>query len=130
MTPDPAAHAALPTDPCIALPDRRGHERLTCPGLPEVCYLLRPSMREGRAMVRDLSAGGIGLFLSCPLDTGAVLLLQLPGPRGGTTHTQRARVAHTTAYQVGTWLVGCRLTPPLSGQDLARLRRQFTGTRG
>jgi hypothetical protein len=112
----------------FALPERRGRERLPCPALPEIRYLLRPPMQRGLATLRDLSVQGVGLLLPFGLEPSTALLLQFPGPRrGGATHTQLARVAHAGPHLSGAWLVGCRLTPPLTGEELARLRQLFSG---
>ncbi len=120
------ARTPEPTAVSIDLPDRRGRQRLPCPDLPQVRYLLRPSMQQGLAMLRDLSAAGVGLLMPFDLEPGAALLVQFPGPRRGTAHTKLARVAHATRRPTGGWLVGCRLTPPLGEQDLARLLPQLT----
>jgi hypothetical protein len=111
-------------------PDRRQSVRFRCPDFPEVQYLLPGQGQRGRALLRDLCAEGIGLLTASALGVGTALLVQIPGAGPGTTSTQLARVAHATPQPVGDWLVGCRLTPPLSGQDLDRLRQLFTGASG
>ncbi len=129
--PDPtAAHTPGPTDPRVHIVDRRRLERLPCPNLPTVRYLLRPSMRPGVAWLWDLSAEGVGLLLGHAAEPGATLVLQFPGPRPGATYTQLARVVHATAYQRYAWLVGCRLTPPLRNEELEVFRRILTGAAG
>ncbi len=128
--PTRAPRTPEPSDPCIALPGRRGPERLPCPDLPEVRYLARPSMELGVAWLCDLSARGVGLLLRGAVRPGAALLVQFPGPQSGTTHTQLARVAHATRRPTGGWLVGCQLVPPLADRNLARLRQLLTAARG
>jgi hypothetical protein len=88
-------------------------------------------MRQGMGVLWDFSAAGVGLLLRCHLEPGATLLLQLPAPPRGATHTRLARVAHATPLpgEGDTWLVGCRLTPFLSDRDFDRLRRLLTAAR-
>jgi PilZ domain len=111
-------------------PDRRQSVRFRCPDFPEVQYLLHGQGQTGRALLRDLSAEGVGLLTASAVGAGTALLVQLPGAGPGTTSTQLARVAHATPQAVGDWLIGCRLTPPLSSQDLDRLRQLLTGASG
>ena len=93
---------------------------------PVVHYLVRPGLRVSQAVVQDLSLDGAGLVLGVPLAEGAVLLLHLGRPhRPRTSYTRLARVAHATPQESGTWLVGCRFTPPLSDDQLAALRHEL-----
>jgi hypothetical protein len=86
-------------------------------------------MQQGVALLRELSAEGVGLLLRGPVAPGAVLMVQFPGPRRGTTHTQLARVVHAARQKDG-WLVGCQLVPRLAEQDLVLLLPVLTGARG
>jgi hypothetical protein len=78
-------------------------------------------------LLRDLPAEGVGLVTASAVQPGAAVLVQLPGAQPQTGRTQLARVAHATPQALGDWLVGCRLTPPLAGPDLERLRQLFAG---
>jgi hypothetical protein len=91
-----------------------------------VHYLVRPGLRVAQAVLQDLSLDGAGLVLKGPLAEGAVLMLHLGRPhRPRITYTRLARVAHATMHDSGTWLVGCRFTPPLSDDELASLRQEL-----
>jgi hypothetical protein len=85
---------------------------------PQIRFRVRSSLECGRAVIKDLSATGIGLFLSHEVALGTVLFLQLCGRGRGSTHTQLARVVHATAERPGRWLIGCQLSCPLSDKEL------------
>ena len=110
-----------PADPAVA--ERRGCPRYRCHPAPVVRFVVRPFFRTHRGAVRDISATGVGLIVWLPLEPGAVLLLQLPGPREGETHTRLARVTRTLP-QIGlNYRVGCRFASPLSDAEVDALVR-------
>jgi hypothetical protein len=55
------------------------------------------------------------------LPPGTILLLNLPGRRHGDTLTQSARVVHAAPLPNGRWLVGARLSRPLSELELKEI---------
>ena len=59
------------------------------------------------ALVQDLSARGIGLVATAPVELRSLLWLELAG-----TVPVGARVAHATHQADGTWLLGCELIEP------------------
>jgi hypothetical protein len=77
------------------------------------------------AMVRDISAGGIGLALGRPFEPGTALFIELPTPLGGQLRTLPVRVAHATAGDNGFWLVGCEFLSPLREEDLHAFLQQL-----
>ncbi len=83
-----------------------------------VRFLVRPSFQSGRAFLQDVSRIGLSLLLSHRLEPGAVLFIQMRGTRKGNTHTHLAKVVHVTRQPTGVWVVGCRLTCPLSDEEL------------
>jgi hypothetical protein len=86
-----------------------------------VRFVVRPFFRAHRAALRDISATGAGLVLWLPLQPGTVLLLQLPGPGEGETHTRLARVCSVVPQAGLNYRVGCRFASPLSAAELAAL---------
>jgi hypothetical protein len=113
--PNPQAVADCGTTPAA---ERRSCGRHGYHRQPLVRYLVRPSFHCGRAFLRDLSHEGLALLVSQPLPPGTVLVVQLRGRRPGGTHIQLARVVHVAPHSPGRWLVGCRLTCPLSDDQL------------
>jgi hypothetical protein len=93
--------------------------RFTYPRPPTVRYIRRPGLEPREALLLDVSAEALGLRTPNPPPVGAVLLVQLWGRSPGDTHTRLARVAGVTPDVGGTWLVDCRLTPPLSDAEVA-----------
>lgn len=101
-----------------ALADRRGEPRY----LSGRTALLRPRAARGAALrpavVTNVSANGLGLFLPSSAEVGQSFELEFPGtgvrPRVG-------HVCHATPEGAG-WLVGCELAPPLSEEELDTLR--------
>ena len=105
LTPDPSERAAKA--------EQRGHARGT------VRYVARPSLSEGPAEVRDVTARGAALVVA--RDPGPVLLLRLPCRPEGVGPACLAHVAHAERRPDGRWLVVCRFTPPLPDEGLAHL---------
>lgn len=68
------------------------------------------------AVVRDLSATGIGLTLCYPFRAGTYLAVDLRVPAG--SRTLLSRVVHVRDQADGTWHVGCELVKPLSDSDV------------
>ena len=106
-----------------AVTDRRGCPRYRCHPSPVVRFVVRPFFRTHRAALRDVSATGAGLMVWLPLHPGAVLLLQLPGPGEGETHTRLARVCRVLPQAGLNYRVGCRFASPLSDAELDALRQ-------
>jgi hypothetical protein len=113
----PNVQAAVDCGTTPAL-ERRTSTRHAYRRQPLVRYLVRPNFQCGRAFLRDLSREGLSLLVSQPLHPGTVLVVQLRGRRPGGTHTQLARVVYLAPHSPGRWLVGCRLTCPLSDDQL------------
>jgi hypothetical protein len=110
------------TDSPAPLPhDRRREPRHPCPSEPLLRYVVgpRPEARWARAL--DVSAGGIGFLSAEPLRPGTVLALQLREGALGASLVRVARVAHCTPAGAGRWHVGCSVSPPFSGEEIASL---------
>src|SRR5262245_1446653 len=122
--------------------DQRAHVRYLCPQGVSLRLAIRPTYAGCRALLPDPSAGGLGLFPGRPLDTRAVLAVDLRGPEG-TICTRLARVVHSRPHPTPDgapwvsrprrllsslrkwfglppspgsgpcWLIGCRFDRPL-----------------
>ena len=87
--------------------ERRADPRYPC-GLAGPARVLSPQRHETRwARVQDISAGGIGLLVSGPLEGGAAIVLCWDCKPVGPA-TLPAEVVHTAQQVDGSWRVGCR----------------------
>jgi hypothetical protein len=84
-------------------------------GSCQTLAVLRESTWE--AIVRDISANGIGLLLERRFEPGVLLALELVD-RDQQAHLMLARVSHATAQSEGGWLIGCTLLNPLSEEEV------------
>jgi hypothetical protein len=73
-------------------------------------------------VVRDLSAGGAGLEVGCPLVPGTVLEFHLNDECGCSTRLL-ARVVRLETQPGVRWLAGCAFLAPLTEAQLAALLR-------
>jgi hypothetical protein len=108
----------------VAAAERRAQVRYCFARPPLIHFLECPGHRNGAALVHDLSIHGLGLVVAYRFPPGTVLLVQLWGRRPGTLRTLLAQVVHATPQPDGTWLTGCRFTPPLSDGEMAMAVRQ------
>ena len=116
-----------PGDP--AGTDRRGCPRYHCHPSPVVRFVVRPFFRTHRAALRDVSVTGAGLIVWLPLQPGAILLVQLPGPGEGETYTRLASVCRVLPQAGLNYRIGCRFASPLSDAELTALRQPPARTR-
>jgi hypothetical protein len=118
LDPQPAPTAGTPAP----LPhERRREPRRQCPSEPLLRYVVRPSLEARWGHALDVSARGIGFLAAEPLRPGAVLALQLRGGTPGASLVRVARVARCTPAGAGRWHVGCSVSPPFSGEEIASL---------
>jgi serine/threonine protein kinase len=133
----PEERPALPLPPREAAPpdrkagaptgiDRRVSVRYTYQAAARARVRARPTYRSDEALLRDISAMGVGLVFPHELAQGTSLFVQLPGKRPGTTATHLAEVVHVVPWPAGAWLVGCKWARPLTARDL----RQTLGEGG
>jgi hypothetical protein len=114
-----AAHSDADTQPELEI-ERRGQLRYNC-GSARVAHLaVRPSFRAVRALVSNVSAGGLGLTFSRALEPGTILAVQVRGRRLGVSVVRVARVIHAT-HTNGHWRIGCTVSPPFSPEELQSL---------
>jgi hypothetical protein len=120
MTELPTPAPELPGPPAEPA-ERREAERFP-PEITPVCRvggLTLPVI--SRAIVRDLSATGIGLLVNQPMKAGTVLVLCLESVDRQLARPLPARVMHASAVSEGHWLVGCQFVRCLSEPELQAL---------
>jgi hypothetical protein len=133
--------------------EQRQHHRHLCIDGGVVRLAVRPAYRGQRAVLVDISAGGLGLLLGEPIEVGAVLAFDLWLPQGADARGRVARVRHCTSHPapaeapwrtrrllvprllrrlVGlaepatggrAWMVGCEFSRPLEPGELAETLR-------
>ncbi len=92
--------------------ERRATARVLC---NRTARIRRPDGQgEEFAVIRDLSVGGIGLYMDQRLPADTLVLVE---PLSAGARTLLARVRHTAA-EGGGWRHGCELPTPLSGEEL------------
>jgi hypothetical protein len=72
------------------------------------------------AIVRDLSAGGLGLTLCFPFRPGTYLALDLKR-KDGSSRSLLARVIHVRDQADGSWHLGCEFVKPLDEDEVGHL---------
>jgi hypothetical protein len=97
----------------------RETDRHPCSPDAQARILVWPNFTPQTAIVRDVSAAGVGLLFSRPLRPGARLSLQLGGHV--MARAVAARVVHCTPQGGEWWLIGCRLARPLTDEELDSL---------
>lgn len=87
------------------------------------CHTLNASRETSwDAVVRDISAEGIGLMLGRRFEPGVLLSIELPDNSDGQPRLLLARVVHATTRSEGGWLIGCALLNPLTDDEVQALR--------
>lgn len=100
----------------------RAYERIACE-LPSSCS---PPSAYGRkearwkAVIHDISQGGMRLTLERRYEAGAGLAIEIPALNGNDPYTVLARVVHVQPRD-GAWSLGCQLISPLSDEELNSL---------
>jgi hypothetical protein len=135
--------------PTLPETDMRRHRRHLCLDHGVLRLSVHPEFRGRRAMLVDISAGGIGFLMQDPLEAGTKLVFELRSPADGAAMTRMARVRHSRPHAVPegapwlpvpsafskifrgllgfsspasstAWLVGCEFDAPLSDADIAQ----------
>jgi hypothetical protein len=73
------------------------------------------------AQIKEVSRGGVALWLRAPVTVGTRLLMEVPETPGRPALPALMRVIHTTPANTGRWLVGCEFVQPLSEDELQAL---------
>jgi hypothetical protein len=95
--------------------------RHPCNGDFLIRLVIRPSFRNLKAYVQDISATGIALLFNRPLKKGSKVALLLRPERHKMCPIITARVAHSTRQESDRWLVGCTFSRPIPELVLERL---------
>ncbi len=107
--------------PKMAAVRRRASDRYRC-ALASSGKLFLPATGESMtAWLSTLSATGIGINLSQPLEPGLDLILHLKLNGENTTLKLAARVVHCTPEVDNTWRVGCEFAEKLTPDVLDEL---------
>jgi len=78
--------------------EQRRHKRHVCLAGGVLCLAVRPTLGGTRALLADVSAGGIGLLSGKPLAVGSVLALQLGVEGQAVARSVTARVVHARPH--------------------------------
>src|SRR5205823_4514922 len=81
-------------------------------------------------VVRDVSAGGVGILLARRFEPGTELHIELPPGAASPARTLRARVVRVRAEKLGHWAHGCAFLTPLSERELVELVLETTRRTG
>ncbi|MSQ96035.1 MAG: PilZ domain-containing protein [Gemmataceae bacterium] len=138
----------------------RKHSRHLCLAGGVLRLAVRPEFRGRRAILIDVSAGGIGFLLPDALEAGTTLVFELKAAAGTDAMARIARVRHSRPHPVPVdapwlprpagvskifrrmlglkapppegeaWLVGCEFDQPLSEDEVKRFLEQLNATNG
>jgi hypothetical protein len=97
---------------------RRRLARRTCSLRVTYAILLRPEFAALPATAQNISAGGIGMRVSAPLERGTLLAVKLYASGGHRFLARQAQVRHVRPGTAGTWLVGLAFGQRLKNADL------------
>ena len=84
----------------------------------DLCAVVR-SYERVWALVRDISANGIGLILNGKIEPGTPITIEMRSQ--GKSFALLARVAHATRRSEFSWLIGCELLTQLNSERLREL---------
>lgn len=84
-----------------------------------------PSQQVWPLVIRDVSAGGVGLLLARRCEVGTELLIVLPGGARKGMRLVPVRVVRVKRENHGHWAHGCSFLAPLGDDELAALLDQF-----
>jgi hypothetical protein len=99
--------------------DRRHEPRVGYPSQPALRYAVPPSPLLRWGYAADVSREGVCFLAVEPVAVGQGLELHvLEGP---PACVRVVRVTHCAPTGVGSWRVGCQVSPPLTGAEIAGL---------
>ena len=117
-----SADGQTPVDPRNSkapLVERRAEPRSPCPAAKVMCRFARGRVIDAwwSPIIRDISAGGIGLLQDRCVAVGTHLSMELTCPECLFSRRRVARVHHVTPHLNG-WLIGCKLLRRLAPEEL------------
>jgi hypothetical protein len=77
-----------------------------------------PSCGPLSARIRNISRRGISLLVDRPLDSGAILRVELPGAPASACSSLLACVVHVSPEPAGKWALGCSFVDELTDEEL------------
>lgn len=98
--------------------NQRATVRYRCPPASAGRVYLAEDLEFQRAWLQDLSATGIGILLTKPLQDGLFVTIQMKSPTTNKSFSLCAHVVHSTRQPTGDWIVGCEFITPLTADDL------------
>jgi hypothetical protein len=102
-------------------PENRAWKRFGCQVQATCTLVSTPGAPGWPAQVVNISAGGIGLEVTQPVESGALLSLNLSSLGGTGARTILACVVHVISRTSGEWVLGCNFIHELSEADLNAL---------
>ncbi len=93
--------------------DLRQHPRLVCVDGGVLRLAVRPEFRGRRALILDISAGGIGFVIEDPLEPGTEFVFEVTSEAGPAMVGRLARVRHCRPHPVPADAPWLRTTAPL-----------------
>jgi hypothetical protein len=99
--------------------ERRAAVRYLCD--QEVFYSPLWTSERRWARIRNISADGISLLVSAPIESGTDLAIDMKTVDPSALLTLVARVVHSTKQEEGSWIVGCRTLSSLTEEELLAL---------
>ncbi len=137
--------------------DLRRHNRFLCVDSGVLRLAVRPEFKGRRALLVDVSAGGIGFLLENAIEAGTMLAFELKDATGAESMARVARVRHSRPHPVPenapwlspapafsklfrrlfgkqepspsqAWLVGCEFDRPLNENEITQLIQQLKAT--
>ncbi len=102
-------------------PDRRLQARFAYQGPISYQVLDKHDPESHSAEVTDISATGVGLVVTHPVNIGALLSLELRGGGEPELLTILACVVRVSAHEPGCWMLGCNFIRELNDSELQTL---------
>jgi PilZ domain len=104
--------------------DLRQHPRVVCVDGGVLRLAVRPEFRGRRAMILDISTGGIGFVMQDPLEAGTEFVFEVTSEAGLATVGRLARVRHCRPHPVPADAPWLRVAPLMSRIFRTMFRRQ------
>jgi hypothetical protein len=80
-----------------------------------------PATGRMAARIRNVSRGGANLLVTEPLQTGALLSVEMPGDGAGDEYFVLACIIHAAIQPNGEWSLGCTFARELSEEEVQML---------
>jgi serine/threonine protein kinase len=128
---DPAPGAAAPAGKQRSGKERRASVRRVCT-VAATCVVDTDLFNGGGAdakeawpaVVRDVSAGGLGVVLARRFEPGTLLAVEMEGGPRKKVRTMLVRVVRVQGEELGHWRHGCAFVTPPDDNDLGQLLRE------